>query len=106
MKRLRLRKIIKKIQDDPKCWNQQTWHSECGTSHCIAGHCQIAAGKYDNNIYNNWDHIDREQVKIDAIEYLGIDKYQTGFLFQGYLTLKEIIKFEKTNGGLPTWWDK
>jgi len=34
-----LKKILKKIEADRKCWDQQTWH--CGTTHCFAGHVSL-----------------------------------------------------------------
>ena len=97
MKRLRLRKIIAKIKKDPKCWNQNNWH--CGTSHCIAVHAQIDAGKYKEE-----DDYDTVKVWDDAEKHLELTYWQADYLFEGDRTLKEIIKFEKTNGEIPELW--
>lgn len=102
MKRLRLRKIIAKIKKDPDCWNQYHWH--CGTAHCIAGHCQIGAGKYDSETYNVDLYDDRMKVRSDAKEYLGLNREQTSYLFCMDITLRQIIRFEKTNGAVPRGW--
>jgi hypothetical protein len=37
-------RILDQIEAHPESWNQETWHSTCGTKHCIAGHATNLSG--------------------------------------------------------------
>lgn len=37
-------RILDSIKDDPCSWDQEHWHSRCGTKHCIAGFATYLSG--------------------------------------------------------------
>ena len=92
MKRLRLRKIIDKIEKDPSCWDQYEYH--CGTAHCVFGHAQIAMGRWKNGYHTTYAFS-------DGMKYLGLSRTQAIYLSNPLRTLKQIKAFEKTNGEIP-----
>jgi hypothetical protein len=76
--RARLAAIIKRIDSDPSCWDQTSWH--CGTAHCLAGHAQIDAGLPPN----------RAAAATDGAEWLGMSEAVSKWAFRGGRTLDEL----------------
>ena len=70
--------VMAKIDADPACWDQKSWH--CETAHCYAGHAQIMAGKRP----------DDDAVRRDARQWLGLTRAQADYLFSGFRTLAEL----------------
>jgi hypothetical protein len=84
-----LKRVIDHITANPETWNQDTFHSYCGTKHCIAGHAQIMSGipappRWTASVAANW---------------LGITTEQAEYLFGHERTWDEILAFQQH--GLP-----
>jgi hypothetical protein len=70
--------IIARIEADPSCWKQSSWH--CGTSHCYGGWAQIESGKPAND----------STARGDAREWLDLNRYEAEYAFAGNRTLAEL----------------
>ena len=70
--------IIAKIEANPQCWDQTTWH--CGTAHCYAGHAQIESGVKPNV----------DTVRHDARIWLNLSRAEADYLFEGDRSLAEL----------------
>ena len=79
----RLAEQVNRILANPDSWNQERYHSDCGTQHCIAGHGQIAAGK----------PMDDDACADDAQEWYGLTSEDTYWLFRHDCTLPEMYGF-------------
>ena len=75
----RFKKIIDQIKSHPETWNQEKWHSECGTKHCIAGWAQIHAGK-SGIICDTW---------IIGKHWLELTRVEAHYLFGSYRTMED-----------------
>lgn len=71
--------ILDKIKKDPNSWDQNEWHSTCGTKHCFAGHCQIEMGR----------SINADTVREDAAEFLEIPPTESWVLFDVENTIED-----------------
>lgn len=76
--------VLRTIVHNPQSWDQEKWHSSCGTTHCVAGWCQVLGGYLPNNL----------TVIPDACEFLGMDSQDIGDtdLFGYDTSLDEIVK--------------
>ena len=79
----RLAEQINNILSNPESWDQETWHSACGTKHCIAGHGQIASGRPMDNV----------TCRDDAKRWYGLTDGDAEWLFYGDRTLPEMHGF-------------
>ena len=79
----RLGEQVNNILTNRDSWDQELYHSACGTKHCIAGHGQIAAGKPMNV----------NTCRDDAQEWYGITDEDAQWLFYGDRTLPEMHGF-------------
>lgn len=75
-----MNRVMNQILTDPKSWDQQVHHSECGTAHCFAGWSQILGGKPQND----------DTAERDAVRLLGIDSGDAHLLFAGNLTIRDL----------------
>jgi hypothetical protein len=80
----RIKAFIAKVEADPSCWDQSTWH--CGTKHCFAGWGQIDAG-YKPNSSTTWG---------DAAAYYDLTDREAQYLFDGDRTLDDFRGVAKT----------
>jgi hypothetical protein len=71
LNRENLKLVLDHIKADPHSWEQDDWHSECGTKHCFAGWAQILSGKPASN----------DTVIQDARIFLGLARAQAKYLF-------------------------
>jgi len=37
-------RVLAQLRAHPETWDQESWHSECGTTHCCAGWAVVLAG--------------------------------------------------------------
>jgi hypothetical protein len=81
MNKERLQAIIDRIEADPTCWYQKTWH--CQTAHCVAGHAQIDSGR----------PISDATVRGDAREWLDLSSTDANWLFSPSRTLADFKQF-------------
>jgi hypothetical protein len=86
MNKKNFKAVLDKIQADPSCWNQSSWH--CGTSHCFAGHAQILAGKEADDTY----------VRQHARIFLELNIRQANFIFDSKRTIEDFKEFLNTEG--------
>ena len=81
----RLAEQVNRILSNPDSWNQEIYHSDCGTKHCIAGHGQIAAGK----------PMSINTCRDDAREWYGLTGEDSEWLFRHDRTLTELYEFAR-----------
>jgi len=81
----RLGEQVNNILTNRDSWDQETWHSPCGTTHSIAGHGQIAAGKQMNS----------STCEADAREWYGLTPLDAMWLFGAGRTLPELYEFAR-----------
>lgn len=90
MRQDRLLEIVGRIYQNPSCWDQDVYHSWCGTRHCIAGHAQIDSGNVPNVTFTY----------VDAKAYLDLSLEQANFLCYSEFTIDELIQIAIT-GVIP-----
>ena len=78
-----LKTAVNQILLHPETWNQEEFHSPCGTKHCIAGWSQILSGQAPR----------AETVVEDARSALEISGRDAEYLFNSSRTLVEIYSF-------------
>ena len=81
----RLAKQVNVILTNRESWNQDAYHSSCGTKHCIAGHGQIASGK----------PMGINTCRDDAREWYGLTGEDAEWLFRHDRTLTELYEFAR-----------
>jgi hypothetical protein len=74
----RLATILSRIDADPSCWDQFTWH--CGTSHCLAGHAQIDSGRSQSGT----------RAAAEGAHWLGMSPAVARWAFSSSRTLTEL----------------
>jgi hypothetical protein len=77
MNKERMQIIVDRIEANPACWKQSSWH--CGTSHCLAGHAQIDSGANPDN----------NTVRRDARMWLDLSLSEANYLFAGTRTIED-----------------
>ena len=120
MNAVNFKRVLDAIHANPDSWRQDRWH--CGTQHCFAGQAQLLAAedgmrpniaqeiaklielddkwlKADDagdplSITENdeWDRL-MDNVKIDAIAFLGVREGQSLWLFNRQRTLRDFQQF-------------
>jgi hypothetical protein len=81
LNRENFQKVLDKIESDPSCWKQDTWH--CGTKHCFAGWAQVLSGKPVSNA----------TVRRDARIFLGLTYTEANYLFSPYRKMQDFRDF-------------
>lgn len=80
------KRVLSGIRAYPESWNQERWHSDCGTRHCFAGWVEILAG-YE------WDCEESHLTKLRAQAQLQLTDQQTRYLFDSTRTIKDFENF-------------
>ena len=75
------KKVLDQIEQHPETWDQDIWHSPCGTQHCFAGWAEILAGHEQS--------LDHFTVQKHAIDYLAIHLDEADWLFDADRTLAD-----------------
>lgn len=81
------KQTLHKIQTTPNQWDQDVYHSHCGTRHCFAGWVEILSGRA-NPRTNDDTYTD-----VAAREELETDQETSQYLFHTSRTLEELEEF-------------
>lgn len=84
MRQDRLLEIVGRIYQRPETWNQDVYHSDCGTAHCVAGHAQ--------NDMRGAQRCSTVDAFNDARIWLDISREEAWWLFYSYRTLDDLIR--------------
>ena len=86
-----LRAAINQIIQNPKTWNQRSYH--CGTKHCVAGWCQILGGRTKKEIEATEQAHNGIDCAEDAASLLGMNGTDLYYqLFESDLSLADIYQ--------------
>ena len=75
-----IKMVLDKIKAEPHLWDQDHWHSFCGTRHCFAGWAQVMSGNLPSEKY----------ARQDAQAFFEMDDNVASYAFWSRTTLEEL----------------
>ena len=76
-----INRVLSIIEAHPETWEQETWHTACGTAHCFAGHGQLLAGL----------SVSKHTTRHDARVFFGFNYHEAVYYFASRRTWPELL---------------
>ena len=98
MNRENFQRVLDQIKAHPETWEQEKWHTACGTAHCFAGWSQNFKRGFIPAPFS--DLSSGDVTKRDACDFLQIDASQAAFLFLPWRTISDFEVFLRHDGDM------